>query len=134
MTERRHPTAGLEEIAAEYDGGRLPLGQYAGFMGVYTAAFLGAVATAHLARRPIPRLGWADVALLGTATHKLSRLISASAFQLKGTGWYVTDYAKKGPADQGKDGEKKEPEKKDGEKAPDKKGSGAKAAAATAKE
>ena len=65
---------------------------------------------------------------------KLSRLISASAFQLKGTGWYVTDYAKKGPADQGKDGEKKEPEKKDGEKAPDKKGSGAKAAAATAKE
>ena len=26
----------------------------------------------------------------------LTKLISASAFQLKGTGWYVTDYARKG--------------------------------------
>ena len=26
---------------------------------------------------------------------KLTKLISQSAFQLKGTGWYVTDYAKK---------------------------------------
>ena len=28
--------------------------------------------------------------------HKLERLISNTSFQLKGTGWYVTDYAKKG--------------------------------------
>lgn len=27
---------------------------------------------------------------------KLSKLISQSAFQLKGSGWYVTDYARKG--------------------------------------
>ena len=27
---------------------------------------------------------------------KLERLISNTSFQLKGTGWYVTDYAKKG--------------------------------------
>ena len=26
----------------------------------------------------------------------LTKLISASAFQLKGTGWYVTDYVRKG--------------------------------------
>jgi putative FmdB family regulatory protein len=26
----------------------------------------------------------------------LTKLVSASAFQLKGTGWYVTDYARKG--------------------------------------
>jgi putative FmdB family regulatory protein len=26
----------------------------------------------------------------------LTKLISASAFQLKGTGWYITDYARKG--------------------------------------
>jgi putative FmdB family regulatory protein len=26
----------------------------------------------------------------------LTKLISASAFQFKGTGWYVTDYARKG--------------------------------------
>src|SRR5262244_803369 len=30
----------------------------------------------------------------------LTKLISASAFQFKGTGWYVTDYARKGaPSD-----------------------------------
>ncbi|MFH2008806.1 MAG: zinc ribbon domain-containing protein [bacterium] len=28
--------------------------------------------------------------------HRLDRLISNTSFQLKGTGWYVTDYAKKG--------------------------------------
>ena len=33
---------------------------------------------------------------------KVKKLISASSFHLKGSGWYVTDYAKKG-----KDGEKK---------------------------
>ena len=29
----------------------------------------------------------------------LTKLISQSAFQLKGTGWYVTDYARKGKAE-----------------------------------
>jgi putative FmdB family regulatory protein len=33
----------------------------------------------------------------------LTKLISASGFQFKGTGWYVTDYARKG-----KDGEQSE--------------------------
>jgi len=35
----------------------------------------------------------------------LTKLISASGFQFKGTGWYVTDYAKKsgGPAAESKD-------------------------------
>lgn len=28
--------------------------------------------------------------------HKLERLISNTSFKLKGSGWYVTDYAKKG--------------------------------------
>ncbi len=31
----------------------------------------------------------------GHCSGKLSRLISQSAFHLKGTGWYVTDYADK---------------------------------------
>ena len=39
-----------------------------------------------------------------TCRRKVRRLISSTSFQLKGTGWYVTDYAgKKG----GKDGESK---------------------------
>ena len=35
----------------------------------------------------------------------LTKLISASGFQFKGTGWYVTDYAKKsgGPASESKE-------------------------------
>ena len=76
MPEHRRPTAGLEEIAEEYDGGRTPLVQYAGFVGVYAAALGGLLAAATASGRPLPRLGWGDVALLGTATPKLSRLVS----------------------------------------------------------
>lgn len=76
---------------------------------------------------------------------KLTRLLSASALQFKGTGWYVTDYAKKGRDGDKKDGEKKDGEKKDsdkkgsdkkdGEKAVEKKKeSGSKATASAAKD
>lgn len=44
---------------------------------------------------------------------KLERLISNTSFQLKGSGWYVTDYAKKGasaPASE-KSEKPKEPKK-----------------------
>ena len=46
---------------------------------------------------------------------KLHKLISQSSFILKGTGWYVTDYARKGQKSSsreessGKTSEKKEP-------------------------
>ncbi len=30
--------------------------------------------------------------------HKVQKLLSSPAIQFKGTGWYITDYAKKGPA------------------------------------
>jgi putative FmdB family regulatory protein len=44
-----------------------------------------------------------------TCRRKVRRLISSTSFQLKGTGWYVTDYArnggKKGGKEGGKDGE-----------------------------
>jgi putative FmdB family regulatory protein len=36
---------------------------------------------------------------------KVRRLISSTSFQLKGTGWYVTDYARSGGANGGKSGE-----------------------------
>ena len=61
----------------------------------------------------------------------LEQLLSAPAFQLKGTGWYVTDYAKAGAkpvsdsggkAGESKDSEAKASTAKDGEgKAADKK-------------
>ena len=49
----------------------------------------------------------------------LTKLISASGFQFKGTGWYVTDYARKGQSqsdDSSKTDSKETPssEKKDG--------------------
>jgi putative FmdB family regulatory protein len=47
----------------------------------------------------------------------LERLLSAPAFQLKGTGWYLTDYGKGGtkpaPSSEGKSGESKASESKD---------------------
>ena len=35
---------------------------------------------------------------------RLEKLISASSFVFKGSGWYVTDYARKGRADTGDSG------------------------------
>jgi putative FmdB family regulatory protein len=50
---------------------------------------------------------------------KVEQLLSAPAVQFKGSGWYVTDYAKKpsgaGPSDGGKDGGK-DKESKDSKK------------------
>jgi putative FmdB family regulatory protein len=44
----------------------------------------------------------------------IQKLISAPAFAFKGTGWYVTDYAKKDSVAPGKsDGESKDPGSKD---------------------
>jgi putative FmdB family regulatory protein len=41
-----------------------------------------------------------------TCKRKVRRLISSTSFQLKGTGWYVTDYARSGAG--GANGSKKE--------------------------
>jgi putative FmdB family regulatory protein len=37
-----------------------------------------------------------------TCKGKVRKLISNTSFQLKGTGWYITDYARKGKGDDGK--------------------------------
>lgn len=41
-----------------------------------------------------------------TCRRAVKKLISNSSFQLKGTGWYLTDYARKGKAPEGEKGEK----------------------------
>lgn len=43
----------------------------------------------------------------------LTKLISASAFQLKGTGWYVTDYARKRNGGSDSEGSKESTDKKE---------------------
>ncbi len=53
---------------------------------------------------------------------KVRKLLSAPAFQFKGSGWYVTDYARKGSGDRGgkpdkASGEKEKPSADGGEKA-----------------
>jgi putative FmdB family regulatory protein len=49
-----------------------------------------------------------------TCGSEIQKLASAPAFHLKGTGWYVTDYAKKSSGDD-KSGESKSSESKSGE-------------------
>jgi len=41
-----------------------------------------------------------------TCRRKVKRLISSTSFQLKGSGWYVTDYARAGQSKQGKESDK----------------------------
>jgi putative FmdB family regulatory protein len=41
-----------------------------------------------------------------TCKRKVRRLISNTSFQLKGSGWYVTDYARSGAGKEKKDGKK----------------------------
>ena len=56
---------------------RPPLGSYAVVTAVFNAGFAGALAAARASGRDLPeRVSAGDVVLLGTASHKLSRLIS----------------------------------------------------------
>lgn len=44
----------------------------------------------------IQRVGAPPIGACDECGGEMRRLLSAPAFQFKGTGWYVTDYAKKG--------------------------------------
>lgn len=49
----------------------------------------------------IQRVGSPPVDACSECGGKMKRLLSAPAFQFKGSGWYVTDYAKKTTSDSG---------------------------------
>ena len=51
-----------------------------------------------------------NLAKCPTCKGKVKKLISNTSFQLKGTGWYVTDYARKGKNGESKDDSKSESE------------------------
>jgi hypothetical protein len=58
-------------------GERPPLAAYATFATIFHAAMAGAVAAAKRSGRDLPeRVGAGDIVLIGTASYKLSRLIS----------------------------------------------------------
>jgi len=62
----------------------------------------------------------------------LTKLISASGFHFKGTGWYVTDYARKGQSQDGDSSKTGSQETSSSEKSEKKEGSADKPAAAKA--
>lgn len=66
-----------DEPVVEHDeyapGADRPLAQYAALMAAYGAAVAGLSAVVRRKGVPLPRLGAADILLIGTATHKLSR-------------------------------------------------------------
>ncbi|MFN2617644.1 MAG: DUF1360 domain-containing protein [Thermoleophilaceae bacterium] len=56
---------------------RPPLGSYAAFAALFNVGLAGALAAARASGRELPeRIGPGDVVLLGTASHKISRLVS----------------------------------------------------------
>ncbi len=55
----------------------MPLASYATLLGIYNAAFAGLLFTAQNSKRQMPqRTSYADLVLLGLATHKLSSIIA----------------------------------------------------------
>lgn len=47
-----------------------------------------------------------------TCRRKVTKLISSTTFHLKGSGWYITDYARKGEGGAGPKSDKKSDDKK----------------------
>ena len=64
-------------LAAGYSDEPVPLRDYAGLVAAFNVALAGALVVAERTGRRIPeRIGAGDIALIGVATHKLSRLIA----------------------------------------------------------
>lgn len=56
----------------------MPLASYATLLGIYNAAFAALLLAAKNSKRELPeRVSYADLVLLGLATHKISRIISS---------------------------------------------------------
>ena len=55
----------------------------------------------------LQKIGDKAVTRCSTCRGKVRKVVSRSSFQLKGSGWYVTDYAKKGAGDASAKGETK---------------------------
>jgi putative FmdB family regulatory protein len=57
------------------------------------------------------RISDAPLTTCPTCRRKVTKLISSTSFQLKGSGWYVTDYARKGSSGGGKKADEPKAEK-----------------------
>jgi hypothetical protein len=75
VEDGRPQLAGEAERA--YADRPVPLRDYAGLVAAFNAALAGALLLAERSGRPLPqRMGAADIALIGVATHKLSRIVT----------------------------------------------------------
>jgi len=72
----RHPAREAIEAYAGDEADELPIGGYATMMAVYMGAFVGLVAAARGADVLPKRVPFRDIALLGVATHKLTRIVT----------------------------------------------------------
>ncbi|MDQ4071138.1 MAG: DUF1360 domain-containing protein [Actinomycetota bacterium] len=73
----RARSVAVEEKEAYEAGSDRPVGSFLAIMGVYVAGVGGLAVLLRRRRRVLPeRVGFADLALLAVATHKLSRLLA----------------------------------------------------------
>lgn len=66
----------------------------------------------------IQRVGAPPIGACSECGGEMKRLLSAPAFQFKGTGWYVTDYARKDKSPEKDSGAKAKSTKSDDKKTP----------------
>jgi len=72
----RHPAREAIEAYAGDEADELPIGGYATMMAVFLGSFVGLVAAARKADRLPRRVAFRDIALIGAATHKLTRIVT----------------------------------------------------------
>ncbi len=72
-------SSSVAEAFIGYKGGKeMPLASYAALLGIYNTAFAALLLAAKNSKRELPeRINYADLVLLGLATHKVSRIISS---------------------------------------------------------
>ena len=72
------PTETLSSMTEGYrpDGRTPPVASYAAFSSLWAVGLAGGLAAAHRSGRGVPAPTAGDVALVGTASHKLSRVIA----------------------------------------------------------
>jgi hypothetical protein len=77
-TQVGSPASSIAKLFAGYKGGEdMPLAGYATLLGIYNTAFATLLLTAKNSGRRLPeRVSYADLVLLGLATHKISRIIA----------------------------------------------------------
>src|SRR5687768_12527255 len=67
--------AAIQEYAGD-EADELPIGGYATMLAVFLGSFVGLVAVARATHALPKRLPIRDIALLGVATHKLTRIVT----------------------------------------------------------